>query len=121
MKKIKNFNFLYLSVSILLLLIILFTILNFFDVLGSKTTNILIYISFFITLILNSFKISLKSKSKGIITGLKIASITSLIIIILKIIFNSEFKLINLIYLILIYLLVIIASILGANKKSSNS
>ena len=121
MKKLKNQEFTYYSIIILLGSILLISLLNFTDILGLQLSNALIYIIFFILLILNSFKISLKSNNKGIITGLKIASIVTLLIIILKLILGLKFSLISLIYIVLIYISSIISSIYGKNKKSSNS
>lgn len=120
MKKIKSFNFSYLSISILLISILIISLLNYIDVLSVKFSNIFIYVIFFVLLVLNSFKIALKSKSKGIITGLKISfSITGLFAI-LKIISKLRFTWFSLLYFLLIFLFSIIASIYGSNKKSSN-
>ncbi len=120
MKKIKKLNFTYLSIIILLGSIFFISFFNFVDFIGEKTSNILIYTIFFILIILNNLKISLKSKNKGITTGIKIASIISISIILLKLIFKIEFNLYTLIYIILIYSFSIIPSIYGASKKSSN-
>jgi len=117
----KKFNFLYLSLGILFLSIIIITLLNFFDVFSVKFSNIIIYILFFILLSFNSFKISLKSKDKGYITGIKIASIISFIIIISKFIVKIKFSFSSFIYLLLIFVFSIIPAIYGSNKKSSNS
>ena len=121
MKKIEKFNFSYLSLIILLLLIIIISFFNFIDFFGETLSNVLIYIVFFVLLILNSFKIALKSKDKGIITGLKISSLITIIIIAFKLIFNSNFTLWSFIYILLIWIISSITSIYGANKKSSNS
>ena len=119
MQRLKKLNFFYKSIIIYFLFLILITLLNYFDVFKTNFSNILIYISFFILIILNSFKISLKSKDKGIITGLKIGGILSFLIIILKLIFKIKFNLFSYIYIILIFLFSIFASIYGANKKNN--
>ena len=121
MKKVKNLNFSYLSLGILFLIICFISLLNFIDVFSSKFANVLIYIAFFITIILNSFKISLKSKDKGIISGLKVASFIFSIIILMKLILKIKFNWGNIIYISLIYLFSIISAIYGANKKSSRN
>ena len=120
MKKIKNFNFLYLSLIMLFLVMIIVSIFNYIDVLGTKFANTLIYLTLFIVLVLNSFKIARKSKNKGIIVGLKIAALIISIICIFKLIFKSNFTLWTFIYILLIFLATIISTIYGANKKSSN-
>ena len=120
MKKIKNFNFLYLSLSVLVLLIILFCLFNFIDFFSSNLTNVLIYFTSSIILALNSYKFAIKSKNKGIIVGIKIASILAIFIIILKLILKIKFTWWTLIIISAIYLITIFSSIYGANKKSSN-
>ena len=92
MKKIKNFNFLYLSLGILLILIIILSLFNFIDFFSSNLTNTLIYILSSLVLALNCYKIAVKSRNKGIIVGLKIASILTTIIVIFKVIFKNYFK-----------------------------
>ena len=120
MKKLKEFNFSYLSIGILSCSVLIITLLNFLDILSVKVSNILIFIIFFILLILNSFKIALKSKDKGIITGTKIASIITIIIVTLKLLFKIKFNFYTAIYILLIYLLSIIPSIYASNKKGAN-
>lgn len=117
----KKINFHLLSIGILVISIFMISLLNFFDVFSVKFSNILIYIIFFILLSLNSFKIALKSKNKGIISGLKVSSLISLLIIVLKFIFKIKFTFNTLIYITLIYLFSTISSIYASNKKSSNS
>jgi len=121
MKKIKKFNFSYLSLGILLLVILIISLLNFIDVFSSNVSNVLIYIMFYITLIFNSFKFALKSKSKGIITGIKISSIITVIIIFLRLILKFKFSWWTFIYILLIYLFSIVSAIYGANKKTSKN
>ena len=120
MKNSKNFNFLYLSIGILLISILLISLLNYIDLFSSKLSNILIYVIFFSLLSLNSYKIALKSKNKGIIIGAKIASLITFLIIIIKLILKIKFNLASLIYIFLIYLFSIIPAIYGVNKKGSN-
>ncbi len=121
MKKFKDFNFLYLSLGILILSTIFISLFNFINLFSDKLSNALIYIIFFILLILNNYKIALKSKDKGIISGIKIATIVTIIIIIFRLILGFKFSLSTIIYLVLIYIFSCIPAIYGANKKSSSS
>ena len=87
-------------------------------------TNIPYNIISSITIIFNllffgilGFMIAKRSKSKGIIVGLKVSSITIITLIILTLIFKLNFDAKNIIYYLLITLSIIFGAIISKNIK----
>ena len=70
-----------------------------------------------ISFMILGFIVSKKSKSKGLIIGLKTSSIIILILFILTLLFKCGFNVNNIIYYLLIMLSVIFGSILSKNVK----
>lgn len=88
----------------------LFTILNYFNIIGDKFLNILKMILIIGTLIFSGFYLSKRSNKRGIIEGLKIGSIISIFFLLITLLaFSTPFKWRNLIY----YLILIISSMTG--------
>ena len=80
-----------------------------------STFTLIFNLIFFIIL---GFIIAKKSKSKGIITGLKTSSIIVIILLLLTLILRYEFSVKNIIYYLLVMLSTIFGSIISKNIKN---
>ena len=119
MTYLKNLGkcFLYI-ISVLLISTIVITILNYFDILGSKLVTFFKIIIALVSMFIGGVIMGKNSKQKGWLEGLKLASIITVIIIILNcIILNQSWKIKNLIYYLILLISIIFGSMVGISKK----
>ena len=116
MKKL-SIAFIYI-VSSILILTLLFTLFNYFSVINNNSIfKILIpLISFFI----GGIYIGVNTKSKAFIQGIKLGLIFIGVMIILNIIFISNFEFKNILYYLILLITISLGSMIGINIKKSN-
>jgi hypothetical protein len=121
MNILKKYSLLSLKfLTFFLLGIFLLSILYYFF-LSSKVTNIIGFIYLIILFIIFGFKEEVKSNTKGIITGFKTAIVLILTLFIFNLIlFSSSFKLIRILYYLILLVSCILGAIIGANTKKNN-
>lgn len=109
---LKNYSkSLGISVLILLVLTFIVTLLNYIGLFGLSMVNIFSYITPFLSLFIGSFILGKKSNNKGWLEGLKFGLIMNIIFLLFNYLaFESGFSLSN----IILYIIVLIASILGS-------
>lgn len=106
------------SLGIFLSSLIILTILNYFNILNSYIIKILELFIPLISIFIGSYKLGRVSNQKGYIEGLKYGGIWIIIFLIFNII-TKNITIIGILYLLLIILISIFASILGINKKKA--
>lgn len=115
MKYLKSFIW---SLGILLSSIIILTILNYFNILNGTILKVLELLIPLISIFVGSYKLGKISNQKGYIEGLKYSSIWIIIFLLFNII-TKNLSLIGILYLILMILIGVFASIFGINKRKS--
>ena len=110
-------SFIYIS-SILLILTFIMTLLNYFNIIGPKIVSILKIIISITSIFIGGYIIGKKSKRKGLIEGLKMGIILTVILVLFNYLglhINFSFK--NVFYYIILILVTIFGSIIGINKN----
>lgn len=106
-------------ISIILVLTFLVTVLNYFNIVGSKILSIMEILIILISMFVGGFLIGKKSKQKGWLEGIKLG----LIFVAILSLFNylglgQKFSVINLIYYLILIISCTLGSMIGINKKS---
>lgn len=104
------------SLGIFLSSIIILTIFNYFNILNGTILKILELFIPLISIFIGSYKLGKTSNQNGYIEGLKYSGIWVIIFLIFNII-TKNITLIGILYLILMILIGVFASILGINKR----
>lgn len=104
------------SLGIFLSSIIILTIFNYFNILNGTILKVLELFIPLISIFIGSYKLGETSNQKGYIEGLKYSGIWVIIFLIFNII-TKNITLIGILYLILMILIGVFASILGINKR----
>lgn len=104
------------SLGIFLSSIIILTIFNYFNILNGTILKVLELFIPLISIFIGSYKLGKTSNQKGYIVGLKYSGIWVIIFLIFNII-TKNITLIGILYLILMILIGVFASILGINKR----
>ena len=107
-------------VSSILVLTLLFTLINYFNVINDKTMSIFKIIIPIISLFIGGIYLGLNTKFKGFCNGLKLGLVFIFIMIILNIIFISNFELKNILYYLILLITTTLGSMIGINIKKSN-
>ena len=115
LKTLSKSLILFFIISISSLIII--SIFNYFNIINTNITNLLLFISMIISIIIGSFKLGNTSSNKGLIEGLKFGLIISIISIVISLLLKYSYKPINFIYYLILTISSIFGSILGKNKK----
>lgn len=103
----------------LLILSILITTFNYFDWFNPIIIKVLTLLFIVISLFIPGFYIGYNSTSKGYLEGIKIASIISIIHILISFLLKAlDIKI--LILVVIIFVFTILGSIMGINKKQKN-
>ena len=100
-----------------IILTFLFTFLNFFNFISTKTLNIIKIIIPIFSLALGGYIIGTKSHKNGWLEGLKFGVITVVLFIIIAVIIQQKIEIKNLIFYILLILSSTLGSMIGINKK----
>ena len=117
---IKKYLFSYLySIAIILISTFIITLLNYFNIINSKTTNTIELIIIIISIFIGAFLIGKNSPKKGYLEGIKYAIIFILFILILNLLITKNFNFNLIIYYIIILISSIFGSMLGINFKKS--
>ena len=104
------------SLGIFLSSIIILTIFNYFNILNGTILKVLELFIPLISIFIGSYKLVKTSNQKGYIEGLKYSGIWIIIFLLFNII-TKNITLIGILYLILMILIGVFASILGINKR----
>ncbi len=107
-------------VSSILVLTLLFTLINYFNVINDKTMSIFKIIIPIISLFIGGIYLGLNTKFKGFCNGLKLGLVFIFIMIILNIIFISNFEFKNILYYLILLITTTLGSMIGINIKKSN-
>ena len=108
-------SLLYILVGLLISGLII-TIFNYFNILNGTILKVLELFIPLISIFIGSYKLGKTSNQKGYIEGLKYSGIWVIIFLIFNII-TKNITLIGILYLILMILIGVFASILGINKR----
>ena len=106
------------STCIFISSIIILTILNYFNILNSNIIKILELFIPPISIFIGSYKIGRTTNQKGYIEGIKYGGIWITIFLIFNLI-TKNITIIGILYLLLLILISIFASILGINKRKA--
>ncbi|MBE6144383.1 MAG: TIGR04086 family membrane protein [Firmicutes bacterium] len=105
-------------VSILLTSTIIITILNYFNIFGSKLATLFKIIIPVISMFVGGFIIGKNTKSKGWLEGLKLGIIVIIILLMINlIILKPKWELRNIIFYLILIISTIFGSMIGINKK----
>ena len=104
------------SLGIFLSSIIILTIFNYFNILNGTILKVLELFIPLISIFIGSYKLGKTFNQKGYIEGLKYSGIWIIIFLLFNII-TKNITLIGILYLILMILIGVFASILGINKR----
>ena len=107
-------------VSSILVLTFLFTLINYFNVINDKTMSIFKIIIPIISLFIGGIYLGLNTKFKGFCNGLKLGLVFIFIMIILNIVFISNFEFKNILYYLILLITTTLGSMIGINIKKSN-
>lgn len=119
--KLLGKSFLYI-VSILLISTLVITILNYFNIFGSKIVTFFKIVIALISMFVGGFIMGRNSKQKGWLEGLKLGLIVLLILVLMNyLILRQSFELRNLVYYLILLASTIFGSMIGINKKSENN
>lgn len=116
MKLLKNIGFYLLF---LILIIALCSLLNLIGI-NSTITNFILLIFNIALFLIYGFKNGIKSKEKGFLAGIKIASLMLLVLILLNLLFLREFHVSSIIYYIILLLSGTFGGMLGISKKKED-
>lgn len=96
--------------------------LYYFDIIGYKLNRVFLYLISIISIFTGCFKLCLKVKQKGYITGLIYFGICFIIMNIFSLlIFKNSFNLNSLIYYLILLSFSIIGGIIGKNKQKETN
>lgn len=105
-------------ISIIIIATFLITILNYFNIIGSKIIAILKILIILISMFVGGYLIGKNSKQKGWLEGIKLGSIMIVILVLFNYLGLQEKFLINhLIYYLILIISCTLGSMLGINRK----
>ena len=107
-------------ISIILVLTFLVTVLNYFNIIGSKFLSIMKILIILISMFIGGFLIGKKSLKKGWLEGIKLG----IIFIIILALFNylglgQKFVVMNLVYYSILIISCTLGSMIGINRKNT--
>lgn len=109
---------LFFTFVFIFVLTLIITLLNYVDLFGTKLTNVFKIIIPLFSILIGSILIGKKSINKGWLAGLKFSIIYLFITFLLNYLgFDKEYKLIDLISILLVIITSILGSIIGINRK----
>ena len=103
------------TLCILLGCAIIITILNYFNILMGKITELLIPI---ISIFIGSYIVGKSSNNKGYIEGLKYGVVWIILFLIINLI-SKNFTYLSLIYYLILIIIAIVSSIIGINRRKN--
>jgi len=88
------------------------------NIISNKTNDVIKIIAIIMPAFISGLYIGKNSTNKGYLEGIKVGSITVLFLLMLSYLgFNNGFSITKVIYYLLIFMLTVIGSIVGINKK----
>lgn len=115
--KLLGKSFIYI-VSILLISTLVVTILNYFNIFGSKLVTFFKIVIALISTFVGGFFMGKNSKQKGWLEGLKLGLIILLILVLMNyLILRQSFEIRNLVYYLILLSSSVFGSMIGINKK----
>ena len=113
--------FLY-SFFIIFVFSFIFSILYYFNIIGDKVNDVLLWITGVISIFVGSLKFSKGLRFKGLINGAIYYLVFLIISIILSlVIFKSDFDIKNIIYYVVLLLSSVLGGIIGKNIKADDN
>lgn len=104
--------------SIIIISTFLITILNYFNIIGSKIVAILKILIILIAMFIGGYLIGKNSKQKGWLEGLKLSGIVIVILILFKYLgLQDKFSINHLIYYLILVISCTLGSMIGINRK----
>ena len=114
--KILGKSLLYMT-SILFISTLIITLLNYFNIFGSKIVTVFKIIIVLISMFVGGFIMGKNSNKKGWLEGLKLGLIILVILILVNFILKQSFDIRNLIYYLILIASTVFGSMIGINKK----
>lgn len=115
--KILGKSFLYM-ISILFISILIITLLNYFNVFGSKMVTFFKIVIALTSIFVGGFIVGKNSKQKGWLEGIKLGLIILVVLAIINyVILNQTFEIKNLIYYLILMSSCIFGSMIGISKN----
>lgn len=114
----KYFYIIFLPILIILISTFIISILNYFNIISLKLNEIFLYLTSIISLFIGSFNYAKIKKQKALISGI-IYFIFYFLVIIISNVINKSFTINTFIYILMLLLFSIFASIFGKNIKES--
>lgn len=119
--KLLGKSFIYI-VSILLISTLVVTILNYFNIFGSKLVTFFKIVIALISMFVGGFIMGKNSKQKGWLEGLKLGLIILLILVLMNyLILRQSFEIRNLVYYLILLSSSVFGSMIGINKKAQDN
>lgn len=122
MRYLKNIgiSFLYI-IGLLFILTFFITLLNYFNVFGSKTMAVLEIIIFALSLFVGGVVIGRKSNKLGWLEGLKLGGIFLVILLLFNYLgLDHSFKIKDLIFYLILFISTMFGSMVGINRKKQS-
>jgi putative membrane protein (TIGR04086 family) len=99
---------------------LILTLINYFNIMGSKIVAVMRFILPVIAILISSYRLGKMSDKKGYLEGLKFGSIIILIFMVLVIILD-KLSLKGILYYAILLLISIMGSTIGINKRKLNA
>lgn len=99
---------------------LILTLINYFNIMGSKIVAVMRFILPVIAILISSYRLGKMSDKKGYLEGLKFGSIIILIFMVLVIILD-KLSLKSILYYTILLLISIMGSTIGINKRKLNA
>ena len=97
----------------------LVTVLNYFNIMGTKMLSIMKILIILITMFVGGFLIGKNSKQKGWLEGIKLGMIFVIILVLFNYLgLRKQFLITNLIYYLILVISCTLGSMIGINKKN---
>ena len=115
MKYLKAFS---IVIIVATLITLISSSLCYRNIISNKTNDVIKIISMIIPAFISGLYIGKRSTNKGYLEGIKVGGITVLFLLMLSYLgFNNSISVIKILYYLLIFMLTVIGSIVGINKK----
>lgn len=96
---------------------IITTILSYFNIINSKTSNIIEIVLFIVSIIISSIYLGKKSDQKGYLEGLKLGIIIILFLALFNLGFVQNFGIAQIFFYLMAIVVPIVGAIIGINSK----
>ncbi len=105
-------------ISIILIATFLITVLNYFNIIGSKILAILKILIILISMFIGGYLIGKNSKQKGWLEGIKLSGIVIVILVLFKYLgLQDKFSITHLVYYLILIISCTLGGMIGINRK----